>query len=432
MEFLEAAAHGCVFTGIYVFAIELFNEKHHVLGYVTAGIGNSVGDLLFGVTVMFLHDFRTVLRIFNIPGLFVFFYFLFICESVRWLLATGRIDRAITTIKRIAKFNRLELSEKAVESIKLHYSAKQNANEDEKEESVLQLFWTILKTRTLCFRFVNGCLQWILCCFSYYGVYQHATQIPGSNHYVSFVILIAVATPMNLLVHFLFNRLKRRIILFCAYFVGGIMIIITLFIPKGQVWAVVICYIISKSLIGFAFTGSYIYAAEQFPTNIRATMLNTFNMVGRFGSMSAPYVIILVCLKWHCDFTHFFVRKFNLNLFILHNRHLNILHFHHYCLVVQPSWQQYQYYSVRKHFGKSCPTPLMKPSICKTLYDFLLFILKYCRFQVVLSTQPILIDLLHLFCSIQCVNKFKLIKTITSSIKISFICILTRGKIQLK
>lgn len=308
MEFIEAAAHGCVFTGIYVFAIELLNAKHRVFGFVSMVIGTSVGNIFFGISVMFVHDFRTVLRIFTIPGLFVFFYFLFICESFRWLLATGRIDRAISTIKRIARFNRREFPEKTIESIKLHYSttfsAKQNTNENEKKESVLQLFWTILKTRTLCFRFVNDCFQWILCCFCYYGLYQYSTQIPGANRYQIFLILTSTEAPMNLLVHFLFNRFKRRITLFCAFFVSGILIIGTLFIPKDQAWSIVICFLISKSLAGFANTGIVGYTAEKFPTNIRATIINTSSMFGRFGSMSAPYAIILVSL-----FVCFFLKE---------------------------------------------------------------------------------------------------------------------------
>lgn len=148
MEFLEAAAHGCAFTTIYVFAIEQLNEKHRVFGNVLMVYGGSVGNLLFGIAVMFEHDFRIILFAFNVPGLLVFFYYLFVCESVRWLLASGRIDRAIMTMKRIAKFNRRELSEKTIETIKQKYSttifakSKSDGNTKEcvKNRSVLHLF----------------------------------------------------------------------------------------------------------------------------------------------------------------------------------------------------------------------------------------------------------------------------------------------------
>lgn len=73
--------------------------------------------MLLGVAAMYVHDFRILMRIFYIPGLFVFAYFWLVPESTRWLLATGRTDRAIETLKRIARFNRRELSEKTIEGI---------------------------------------------------------------------------------------------------------------------------------------------------------------------------------------------------------------------------------------------------------------------------------------------------------------------------
>lgn len=106
-QFLESSAYS--FAGLYVFVIELLNEKNRVYGNVVLALGLSVGSLLFGIAVMFQHDFRVVLRMFHIPGIFVLLYFLFICESV------------IAAIKRIAKFNRLELSEISIESIKQKY-----------------------------------------------------------------------------------------------------------------------------------------------------------------------------------------------------------------------------------------------------------------------------------------------------------------------
>lgn len=297
LEFLEAAAHGCVFTGIYVFAMELLCAKYRVLGSVLVAIGGSVGNLLFGIAVMYVHDFRVVLRMFNIPGLLVFFYFWIQPESVQWLLASGRVDRAIATMKRIAKCNRRKLSEKNIQMLKLKYSAtipaNQKSHDTHEPQSVLHSFWAIMKTRSLCFRFINGSAQFIACCFSFYGLYQFTTQIPGADRYVSYLIIISTEAPMDLL-QLTFNRMKRRTVLSAAFFLAGICILVTSLISKDHPWAVVICFVISKSLLGFAFTALYMYTAEQYPTNIRTTILNTESMIGRMGSMLAPYVVIWV------------------------------------------------------------------------------------------------------------------------------------------
>lgn len=335
LEFFEAGAHGCVFTAIYGFAIELLNAKHRVFGYVLMVVGGSVGNLLFGIVVMFVHDFRVVLRIINAPGMLVFLYFWFIPESTRWLLATGRVDRAISTMKRIAKFNRCKLSEKKIESIKLDHLARKKSNENEQNQSVLALLWTVLKTRTLCLRFLNNCLQWVLVCLSYYGVYQFSTQVPGTNRYVSYLIMISTEGPMNLLIQFTFNRLKRRITLSSTFFVGGLLIMATSLIPKDQAWTVVLCFLISKSLIGFAFSGLVLYTGEQFPTNIRQSILNTSSMMGRLGSMTAPYIVILVSVSSQMIFIPFL--SSTIFVFIsFHHREANMPLFRHYYSAGQP------------------------------------------------------------------------------------------------
>lgn len=83
-EFLEAAAHGSSMMGIYVFATELLNAKNRAFGNVLISIGTSFGHLIFGITAMYIHDFRILLRIFDIPGIFVLLCYWHLPESVRW------------------------------------------------------------------------------------------------------------------------------------------------------------------------------------------------------------------------------------------------------------------------------------------------------------------------------------------------------------
>lgn len=299
---MESSAYA--FAGLYVFVIELLNEKNRVYGNVALALGVSVGSLLFGIAVMFEHDFRVVLRMFHIPGIFVLLYFCFISESVHWLLATGRIDRGIAAIKRIAKFNRLELSETSIESIKLKYSpsisAQEKSNEKHVEnQSVLRLFWKMLKTRTLCLRFLNICFQWILTYFSNLGLYQYSIQIPNVDRYVSYLIMISADIPGTILVQLLMNRVKRKTLLFSAHFLVGISIVVTSFIPKEYPWIVIFCFVIAKSLLHLATVVMNQFTSEQFPTNIRTTVLNIASTCAQIGSMIAPFIVILVRFFLH-------------------------------------------------------------------------------------------------------------------------------------
>jgi len=60
-----------------------------------------------------------------------------------------------------------------------------------------------------------------------------------------------------------------------------------------------------KLLIGGAYSLVYLYATELMPTLLRTYGLGTASMVGRIGSILAPYVVDLLVLKYaNCSCTY--------------------------------------------------------------------------------------------------------------------------------
>lgn len=180
LEFLESAAGTCTFGGTYVLALELVSSRHRVIAITLIGLAHPVGEILFGFLASYCHDFRFLLRIFYTPGLFLFIYFWLVPESIRWLLVTGRVDRAIKILKQIARVNKKHLSNKSIDMLTSKYSdvnavaaAKNSINSGENthhKHSIFRSFGTVLKSRTLALRLLICCYQWIACCFCYYGV----------------------------------------------------------------------------------------------------------------------------------------------------------------------------------------------------------------------------------------------------------------------
>lgn len=276
--------------------IELLSKKYRVLGNTAMFVAFAAGEICLGLVAMYVNDYRIIIRIFAIPGLLIFLYYFIIPESVRWLLATGRIDRAIQTLKQIAKFNGRELSERSIEMVKSQYSGTSLNKEDKSVEnpSMFQLLWSVLKSRKLCLRFLSCCYQFAACTFSYYGLGQSSTQIAGTNRYLSFIAVMAIEMPANFLAQILLDRMKRKVVLCFMYVLTAISVIATSTIPNEYSWAVLICFVIGKAAITIAFTSLYMHIAEQWPTSIRNCSMNICSMVGRVGSMIAPFVVILV------------------------------------------------------------------------------------------------------------------------------------------
>lgn len=263
--------------------------------------------MLLGFTAMYIHDFRYLIRALYTPGLLIMLYFWWVPESVRWLLVTGQVDRAIKTLKQTASVNRKQLSNKSIEMMNLVYSANSIAknNNDQTtatESSMLRSLCSILKSKTLCFRFLNCCFCWMSCCFNYYGLSLISTHVSDGNRYVSFIFVTAVEIPGILIALPLLNRTKRRKLMFTTLALGAISIIVTPWIPESKSTIVLIFFMIGKASITCAFTVLYIFTAEQWPTNLRTTIMNLCSMIGRIGAMVAPLTAILVSVLFHVTF----------------------------------------------------------------------------------------------------------------------------------
>lgn len=254
---------------------------------------------------MYIHNFRHLLRVLYTPGLFVFLYFWLVPESVRWLLITGRVDSAVSVLKRIAKVNGKTLSDKSIEMLKLQYSTEskthttnaENAEKSETKLSIIGQIKLVLGSRKLGLRLMNCCYQWITCCFCYYGLSLISTHIPGTNRYTSYIIVQAVEIPGALLPALLLNRFGRKKLLFCSLTLTGLAAMIAPWIPKEHSLIVLGLFMIGKSSITFAFNVLYIFTAELWPTNIRTTVMNSCSMTGRMGAVFAPLTTLLVSVE---------------------------------------------------------------------------------------------------------------------------------------
>lgn len=302
MEFLESSAGTCTFAASYVIALEWASTKYRVLGSALISLTFSIGEVLLGVTAMYVHNFRYILRILYTPGLLVILYFWIIPESVRWLLVTGQTDRAIKILKRIAKVNGKELSDRSIELLKVPRYAPKNSSKNQIEEQISgekqsfrQSLFIILKSKTLFMRFIVGCYIWMTCCYCYYGLSLTSMHIPGNDRYMSFIAVTSIEIPGLIIAIPLLSRISRRKLMFALLTLSGLATIVTPWVPEEKSIIVLLLFMLGKGSITCAFNVLYIYTAEIWPTNLRTTMMNLNSMIGRIGGMVAPLTPLLVC-----------------------------------------------------------------------------------------------------------------------------------------
>ncbi|XP_031627744.1 uncharacterized protein LOC116343679 [Contarinia nasturtii] len=300
LEFLEASAGACIFNGLYILVIETLSLRQRALGSSMLNVSFSLGEILLGLLAMYIHNFRYLLRALYTPGLFVILYFWLVPESIRWLLISGRVDRALQILNRIAKVNQRTLNENSLEALRLEYITKSNirkklnADSNENNLSMFQQIKLILSSRKLGLRFLNCGFLWIICFFCYFGLSLISTHIPGTNRYVGYIIVQAVEIPGALLPAIFLNKFGRKKLLFCSFALSGLSVLISPIIPKEQSVMVLTLFMIGKSSITFALNVVYIFTAELWPTNLRTIIMNSCSMVGKVGAVAAPLTTLLI------------------------------------------------------------------------------------------------------------------------------------------
>lgn len=354
----------------------------------TMSVAYACGEMILGIAAMYVNDFRNIIRIFATPGLLIFLYLWIVPESVRWLLTTGKIDRAINTLKRIAKLNGRQLSQKSIEMIEIQYASPSSTHHEKQtvekdghveSQSVLQLMSSVFKSKKLCLRFMSCCYQYAACAFCYYGLGQSSTQIAGANRYISFIIVMGIEIPANILTQILLDRMNRKVLLCFMYILAAISVIATSTIPKEYSWAVLFCFVVGKASVTIAFTSLYMHTAEQWPTSIRNSIMNTCSMIGRVGSMIAPFVVVLVRILFFEDFRSFLSVTFEIIIFFVFVsfscRVLISDHYHRYCLLLQQPLQLAQFLLIQKHLPKNYPIQLKKRKNCEIMIRYYKFVL---------------------------------------------------------
>ena len=74
---------------------------------------------------------------------------------------------------------------------------------------------------------------------------------------------------------------------------AGLVLAVTIFIPKDQVSLLVTLSMLGKLAITSSYGTVYIFSAELFPTVIRNVGMGSVSMSGRVGGIVCPYVNML-------------------------------------------------------------------------------------------------------------------------------------------
>ncbi|CAH0399955.1 unnamed protein product [Chilo suppressalis] len=293
LEVLESAVGAGAFSSCYILVTELVGPKYRVIAGATMSTMFAVGQVILGFIAQALPQWRPLTMVLYAPQLLVVSYFWILSESVRWLMSKGRYEESEKILKKVAKWNKKELSDKSLEALRA--SAEAEKLMVKPKEQWLPIL--VLKSRVILSRCLVTPIWWITNTLVYYGMNINAVNLSG-NSYMNYVIVAAIEIPGFWTAILLLDRIGRKPVLIGAYWLCAACQFAFAFLPEGNEGVSMALYLIGKYAIAVVMTSVYVYTAELYPTKYRHNLFAFSSMIGRLGSITAPLTPALALEVW--------------------------------------------------------------------------------------------------------------------------------------
>ncbi|XP_076466934.1 organic cation transporter protein-like isoform X2 [Babylonia areolata] len=269
------------FLAAFVAGMELVGPAQRTIAGIVIELFWALGLFIILFLAYFLtnwHHLQICVSCFNI--LFIPHFFL-IPESARWLVSRGRIDEASAIVRKAAKMNGADVSEKVL------------SLQDLQSEGPQEKVWHLFTSPRLLVRCLIIFFNWIMVSMVYYGLGLNVGSLSG-NLYLNFLYAnIAETLSYVFCLVFLF-RIGRRP-LHCFTIIGGGLACVAIIFPviygtEDEEWITITLSMIGKFGISAAFAIIYVFSAELFPTLVRNSGMGSSSLMARIGGIASPYV----------------------------------------------------------------------------------------------------------------------------------------------
>lgn len=248
--------------------------------------------MLLGLAAIVLPNYKRFLVAVYTPALVTVFYFWLVPESVRWLIATGKYNRALKSLQRTARQNNRQMSEKSLEILRTSCNNGKGVGDCESECTSITV---VFQHKILLMRLLLCSMCWVMTVFVFFGLSVNATRITDDdNKYVSYITTMIAEVPAAIITYFLLKYIGRRTAMSAALCTSGCATILSTCIPAHHTIIIRCLFFLGMCGTSTAFAVLYVFSAEIWPTGLRNTLMNICSMIGRFGSMIAPLAILLV------------------------------------------------------------------------------------------------------------------------------------------
>ncbi|XP_037956039.1 organic cation transporter protein-like [Teleopsis dalmanni] len=285
-RYIAATANGGVMMTSFVIIMEIIGKSKREIVAMLYHIPFNMGHVALPALAYFFRNWRVFNMSYSVEHFLYVIYCCIVPESPRWLFARGETEKSANIISKFAKMNGkpTDTIKSDLDSAYVHHKGTQGA----KKANILDLF----KTPNMRMKILAMGFEWFVVCMAYYGISQYVTHLSG-DVFLNVAFSASLGVPGTLLCIPLTKYLGRKPTLILSTLLTAISLLLMSLLPKLSDKIQVIFVIIGFFGATVTFPTVYIYGGELCPTVVRSSGIGFCSMLGRAGSMLAPFVVDL-------------------------------------------------------------------------------------------------------------------------------------------
>ncbi|CAK1585512.1 unnamed protein product [Parnassius mnemosyne] len=281
--FILALGCGGISIISFVLCIEIVGGKWRTIIPVLYQLPFGLGNAVLAFLAYWLRDWRQLeFALATISSVYLMYWF-WIPESPRWLLVTGKIEKAKEILEEAAKENNMNVDVHGALSLLIR-----------KEESKKSLgFMSLLRSRSMRRKTLLLSVDWFLTGLSFFTFSQYLGFISG-NIFLTVAMSGIISIPGGVICLFIISKAGRKRTLGVFQLITTSCFIAIFLIPKdGRIneWSRLIFAGTGFAAMAGSVSALYLFSGELFPTVGRNVGISGVTMFARVASMVAPAVV---------------------------------------------------------------------------------------------------------------------------------------------
>lgn len=273
---------GC-FVTVYVFQLEYVTPRFRAASGALMQMSVTISGCFLDLISYYVRYWRQLKIITALPCMLALIAILIAPESPRWLMSSGKVEKAKRAMKKICRYNK-----KSFDDIELTQPTQQQGKKGDKKYTYLHL----VSNQKVFLITISAGVVWFTVALVAYGLMMESANIGGSV-YQAFILSALGNAPAYLLAPYTSNRFGRKKSTLLFLTGAGILVGCMALVPEQSEYSYYIdlgIMIVSNCLIGTTFTLLYTWTFEIFPTQIRSQGMSMCVIFERLGVILVPFI----------------------------------------------------------------------------------------------------------------------------------------------